>query len=70
VKATTRLDWRPAYNWEQALKATVDWFKEYQRQGGGSTSAPATVDMYEFCCQQIQQYMNSASAQGIKWVNP
>lgn len=70
VKAATRLDWRPTYNWEQALKATVDWFKEYQRQEGGSTSAPATVDMYEFCCQQIQQYMNSASAQGIKWVNP
>lgn len=70
VKAATRLDWRPTYNWDQALKATVDWFKEYQRQDGGSSSAPTTVDMYEFCCQQIQQYMTAASVQDIKWVNP
>jgi CDP-glucose 4,6-dehydratase len=69
AKAATRLGWRPTYNWEQALKATVDWFKEYQRQGGGSGSAPDRIDMYDLCCDQIKHYTVLASDHAIEWAH-
>lgn len=67
VKAATSLEWRPTLTWERAVEATVDWFKEYQAKGGASSTFPQTIDMYQFCCDQIKQYMADASAQGIGW---
>ena len=48
-KAANRLEWRPAYNWEQAVVKTVDWFKSFQQQ----------CQMYNVCVQHIHDYTNT-----------
>ena len=44
-KARTRLGWNPILTIEQAVTATVDWYKIYQEK-----------DMYQFCKEQIKLY--------------
>ena len=51
-KAANRLGWRPAYNWEQALVATVEWFRWFQKRTPQS-------EMYDACVAQIVGYMGS-----------
>lgn len=46
-KARNLLDWKPIWNIEQAIRATVDWYKSYKGK-----------DMYAFCERQIESYMN------------
>ena len=46
-KARTRLRWNPVLSIEQAVTATVDWYKSYKEK-----------DMYRFCEQQIKYYMS------------
>jgi CDP-glucose 4,6-dehydratase len=46
-KARTRLEWSPVLSLEQAISATVDWYKSYKEK-----------DMYRFCQQQIESYMS------------
>lgn len=48
-KAANRLGWRPAYNWEQAIAKTVDWFKAFQQQ----------QPIANLCMQQIHDYTNN-----------
>jgi CDP-glucose 4,6-dehydratase len=63
-KAANRLGWRPLYDWEQAVAATVDWFRSYhQRQ----QDAPEQLDMYEVCAVQIDNYVARAGALGFPW---
>ena len=56
-KAANRLKWRPAYNWEEALEETVDWFKAFQKK----------MDMREVCLEHIQRYVERAAEQNITW---
>jgi CDP-glucose 4,6-dehydratase len=44
-KANSELGWRPKMNSDQAVKMTVDWYRNYQNQ-----------NVYELCLKQIQQY--------------
>jgi CDP-glucose 4,6-dehydratase len=69
-KAASLLDWSPAYSWEEGLGATVEWFREYQNQGGSPDDAPDSVDMLEFCRGQIATYVESARQHGIRWASP
>ena len=46
TKAKTLLGWVPAWNIEQSIKATVDWYKSYRMD-----------NMYQFCCQQIESFL-------------
>ena len=46
-KARTRLRWNPVLSIEQAVSSTVDWYKHYKER-----------NMYRFCVQQIESYMN------------
>ena len=48
TKATTLLGWKPKWSIEDAVRATVDWYKGYRQ-----------MDMYEFCVNQIESYMES-----------
>lgn len=56
-KVASRLDWRPAYTWEEALAEIVNWFKAYQQ----------SKDMYEICLNHIQAYVRRAQAWRIRW---
>ncbi len=68
VKAATRLGWRPTYAWEQALEVIVSWFKEYQQQEEQRQSAGGPpVNMYDFCVQQIKDYVRQAHELGASW---
>lgn len=49
-KAANRLGWRPVYNWEQALVATVEWFRWFQKRRPQS-------EMYDACVAQIVEYV-------------
>lgn len=50
-KAANRLNWRPVYHWEQAIAATVEWFKGYV----------SGRDTYALCTEQIQHYNQQAN---------
>ncbi|HZD11201.1 MAG TPA: CDP-glucose 4,6-dehydratase, partial [Candidatus Binatia bacterium] len=59
-KAANRLGWRPVYTWEEALAATVDWFKTYREQPNSS--------MYAKCASQIAAYTERARELALPWV--
>ncbi len=63
-KAANRLGWQPLYEWDQALAATVDWFRAYhgrQEQGAGEPN------MYDVCAAQIDGYTARAGALSFPW---
>ena len=47
-KARTRMGWNPVLSIEQAVTATVDWYKSYKEK-----------NMYQFCIRQIESYMRN-----------
>lgn len=49
-KAMTLLNWKPVWNIEEAVRATVEWYKSYQVE-----------DMYQFCEWQIRYYMGDTA---------
>ena len=49
TKSKTLLGWQPLWDIEKAVSATVKWYKQYQK----------TKNMYRFCEQQIESYMNT-----------
>ena len=51
-KARRLLGWAPVWNFEQALEATVDW---YRRDAAGQT------DMMQFTAGQIESYFSAAA---------
>lgn len=61
-KAATQLNWLPAYSGENAVKKTVDWFKEHQ-----ASRSTAQSDMYPVCAAQIRDYRNAALGKGLTW---
>ena len=61
-KAAKILNWYPAYTIEDALKETVNWFKEYQKNKSGQQ-----VDMYQICVSQIKLYTERARELDLEW---
>ncbi len=61
-KAAQHLGWAPAYPWNDALKATVDWFKEYRWQ-----KEQPNPDTYSLCVKQILEYTEKARELKIDW---
>jgi CDP-glucose 4,6-dehydratase len=53
-KAANRLGWHPLYTWEEALSATVDWFRWFQKRKPQS-------EMYDACVAQIVAYSDKGS---------
>ncbi len=56
-KAGRRLSWRPVYDIDQAIDATIAWHKEAESGG----------DMFAFTARQIREYVESAHAKGAVW---
>jgi len=48
TKAKTRLGWKPVWSIEQAVRATVDWYKNYRGK-----------DMFQFCKRHIESYVRN-----------
>jgi CDP-glucose 4,6-dehydratase len=63
-KAANRLGWQPLYEWDQALAATVDWFRAYH---GRLEQGEGELNMYDVCAVQIDSYTARAGALGFPW---
>lgn len=61
-KAAHHLSWAPAYNYQDALKSTVDWFKKYYNE-----KDKIKPDLYSSCVEQIKHYTQRAIEQKIQW---
>jgi len=48
TKARTKLGWKPFWDIEHTVRATVDWYKSYKEK-----------DMYQFCKRQIESYVRN-----------
>jgi len=55
-KAANFLGWHPAYQWDEAIRQTVEWFKAYR----SSLQNPGKIDFYQVCASHIDDYMNAA----------
>ena len=58
-KALSDLDWQPAMDFEETVKMTVEWYKQYYENIDES--------MYSFSVRQIQFYQSQAERKGISW---
>jgi CDP-glucose 4,6-dehydratase len=63
-KAANLLGWRGLYNWEEALAATVDWFRIYQQR-----RMAKQANMYDVCVGQIAAYTEQAQTAGYSWAD-
>jgi CDP-glucose 4,6-dehydratase len=57
-KADRELDWRPVWDFEEAVSATVDWYERYL------TSPSSAI---EFTQDQIRSYVVDAQDRGLSW---
>lgn len=63
--AAYRLDWAPAYTWQDAVNETVQWWKKYKM----ALSTTAKIDMYDVCADHIREYVEHARDGKISWTN-
>jgi CDP-glucose 4,6-dehydratase len=67
-KAAERLGWRSVWSWEEALAASVAWFKEYEARGGDEDGGgSANAAMHDVCLKQIADFTAAARARGAPW---
>lgn len=62
-KAAARLEWHPVYALPEVLSRTVEWYREWHRQGTGA-------NMYDFSAEQISAYTEAASRRNVRWACP
>jgi CDP-glucose 4,6-dehydratase len=67
-KAAACLGWAPVYDWQQAIAATVGWYREYAAQHRRS-QAGTSIDMYGTCVEQIAAYTRCARQQDQPWAH-
>jgi CDP-glucose 4,6-dehydratase len=60
-KALFDLEWHSALQFEETVKMTVDWYKEYYQNRNKS--------MYDFTIGQIEAYTKVAKLNNIAWAN-
>ena len=60
-KALKELNWKPVLNFEQTVKMTVEWYKEFYLNNLQS--------MYEFSLSQIKQYTEIAELENLSWTS-
>ena len=56
-KAMQRLHWRPVYSLQQALSATVEWYKAFNQ----------SADMAAITNKQLEAFIAEATAQNLPW---
>ena len=60
-KALSDLEWHSALQFEETVKMTVEWYKEYYQSQNQS--------MYDFTISQIESYTKAAKLNNIAWAN-
>jgi len=60
-KALSDLEWHSALQFEETVKMTVEWYKEYYQNQDQS--------MYDFTISQIESYTKAAKLNNIAWAN-
>lgn len=58
-KALNILKWKPVWDFEETVKETIMWYKNYYENGAESS--------YNFSISQIESYMKTAVNKGISW---
>jgi len=58
-KALHDLNWMPTLHFEETVKMTVEWYKEYYLNQKSS--------MYDFTIKQIKDYQSIANSRNISW---
>lgn len=61
-KAGAWLGWYPVWDFEEAVKRTVVWYREFHTQ--------KNPDMHRFSGAQIDDYAAAACAKNLAWTNP
>ena len=61
-KAAHYLSWAPAYNYNEAIKSTAEWFKRYNVE-----KSKSDINLYSLCVNQINHYTQRAIEQKIQW---
>ncbi len=59
-KALADLNWISTLEFEDTVRMTVSWYKDYYQGAEGQS-------MYEFAVEQINEYMQLAENKGIEW---
>ncbi len=62
-KSAHTLHWHPVYGWEDALKETVAWFKDFEKY----EKNPEALQMKDTCITHINRYVDSAKNQALPW---
>jgi CDP-glucose 4,6-dehydratase len=62
-KALSNLNWRSSLSFEETIKMTVEWYKEYYLNKINNQS------MYDFTINQILTYIQIADQSGSTWTN-
>ena len=60
-KALCDLEWYAALQFEETVKMTVEWYKEYYQN--------RTQSMYDFTISQIESYSKAAQLNNLSWSN-
>ena len=60
-KALFDLEWHPALEFEETVKMTVEWYKEYYQHQNQS--------MYDYTISQIEAYTKVAKLKNIAWAS-
>jgi len=55
------LNWKPTLRFEETVKMTVEWYKNYYQNHECS--------MFDLTISQIDQYTKLAKSRGITWEN-
>ena len=58
-KALFDLDWRSTLNFQETVKMTVEWYKEFYQK--------KPVSMNDFSIKQIQKYVKFANQNNVSW---
>ncbi len=58
-KALSHLNWRPALEFEETVRMTVEWYKLYYEN--------SKSNMYDFSISQINEFTSLAESRGIMW---
>jgi CDP-glucose 4,6-dehydratase len=59
-KALHLLQWQAVMNFEETVKMTAEWYREYYNAGGNTSIQDYTI-------MQIERYMGKAAESGLSW---
>lgn len=58
-KATTRLGWKPVWDFGCSVRATMEWYRDCRGK--------KPRDTFAFCQRQIESYEQSGKTAGVRW---